>query len=184
VERPTELDAAAERGALARFLEAGDEAAFVRLHRAVAPYLWGFALRLAAGNAGEAEELVQEAWARALDRLDGFRGASRFRSWMAGIVLNCWRERRRELRWVADEPAEARPPRSEPATAPARLEVERALAALPDGSRAVLVLFELFGHGHDEIAERLGIPSGTSKRRLFDARRALRRHLEGEKETQ
>lgn len=176
-------DGTAERLALEAFLVEGDEAAFVRLHRAVAPYLWGFAMRLSAGDAAEAEELVQEAWARAIERLGGFHGASRFRSWLAGFVLNCWRERRRELRWIAEQPAEATPERREPATAPDRLEVERALAALPDGSRAVLVLFELFGHGHDEIARRLGIPAGTSKRRLFDARRALRRRLGVEKET-
>ena len=127
---------------------------------------------------GDAEELVQECWTRAVEGLDRYLGAAPPRSWLGGILLNCWRESRRELRWIADEPArEDAPALAVPARDGARIDLERALAELPDGSRAVVVLFDVCGHSHEEIAERLRIPTGTSKRRLFDARRALRRRL-------
>ena len=161
-----------------RFLAGRDEDAFCDLYRAHTPYLWAFALRLAGGGASAAEELVQECWTRAVERLDRFRGASALRSWLGGILLNCWREGRRELRWLGEVDGERAAGRAAPpATGPLRLDVESALGRLPDGSRAVLLLHDLEGLTHEEIGERLGIAAGTSKSRLFAARRGLRRHL-------
>jgi RNA polymerase sigma-70 factor (ECF subfamily) len=57
------------------------------------------------------------------------------------------------------------------------LDLERALAELPDGARAVVLLHDLEGCTHQEIADRLGIPAGTSKSRLSEARRRLRQRL-------
>jgi RNA polymerase sigma-70 factor (ECF subfamily) len=165
---------------VARFLAGRDEAAFRELYRAATPRLWAFALRLAAGDAARAEELVQEAWTRAVERLDRWRGDAALASWLGGIVLNCWRESRRELRWLADEAAaidvlDRRAERVPPLEG--ALDLEAALAALPDGSRAVLLLHDLEGLTHDEIGDRLGIAAGTSKSRLFAARRAVARRL-------
>jgi len=61
---------------------------------------------------------------------------------------------------------------------PERLDLERAIAALPPGARAVFVLFEIQGYGHDEIAQMTGIAPGTSKAQLHRARRLLREALE------
>ncbi len=165
-----------------RFLARRDESAFRSLYRAHGPYLWGLALRLSGGDASAAEELVQETWARSLVRLESFGGRSALRTWLAGILVNCWRESRRALRWTAAGSADAAPSaeRSLPPASALAVDVERALAALPDGLRAVLLLFDLEGYTHPEIGERLGIPVGTSKRRLFDARRLLRRRLAGD----
>lgn len=155
------------------FLAERGEAAFRALYREHTPYLYGLALRLAGGRREEAEEAVQEAWVRAIERLEGFRGASRLRTWLAGIVVNCCRELRRER----SDATAGEAPDSEPALdggPPAQIDLERLLSALPDGQREVLVLHQIEGYTHQEIAARLGIAPGTSKSRLFEARRRLR----------
>jgi len=176
----SEIDRSTLTAALERFRRDREEASFRALYREATPYLWAFARRLSGGGGDEAEELVQETWVRGVERLDRFRGEASFSSWLGGILLNVWRERRRELRWAADDDPVARldeePPLPDAASA---IDLERALAELPDGARAVVLLHDLEGWTHEEIAGRLDIPAGTSKRRLFDARRRLRRRLGG-----
>jgi RNA polymerase sigma-70 factor (ECF subfamily) len=74
----------------------------------------------------------------------------------------------------------------EPAAGPSpdgeRVDLERAIATLPDGSRAVLVLHDVEGFTHEEIGRRLKIAVGTSKSQLFAARRALRARLDQRQE--
>jgi RNA polymerase sigma-70 factor, ECF subfamily len=167
------------------YLENRSESAFRALYRAHTPYLFCLALRMCRGDRQEAEEAVQEGWIRAAQRLAGFRGDSTLRTWLAGIVINCSRERRRHWRHrLADPEPEPRsgpalePRNSTPAPSPGvRVDLGRLVAALPDGQREVLVLFDVEGYTHQEIAASLGIAPGTSKSRLFEARRALRRSL-------
>ena len=59
-----------------------------------------------------------------------------------------------------------------------RIDLERAISLLPPGFRTVLVLHDIEGFKHAEIAERLGVTEGTSKSQLFSARRAMRRLLD------
>lgn len=166
-----------DRELVGRFLRGRSEDAFRALYREHAPYLHCLALRLTGGRREEAEEAVQEAWIRAVERLERFEGRARLRTWLAGFVVNCCRELRRRRPAAAPEAAR----RDEPSPAPVpvtRLDLERLLAALPAGQREVLVLFDVEGYTHREIADALGIAPGTSKSRLFEARRALRRRLE------
>ena len=182
---------------VAQFLTERSEAAFRLLYRAHTPYLFCLALRLLAGRRDEAEDAVQEAWIRATERLAGFAGRSALRTWLAGIVVNCCRELRRRAAARRETPERASAALETGSAAPGtpiaaaaadlggaadaalaeRLDLERLVAALPDGQREVLVLFDLKGWSHDEIGRRLGIPAGTSKSRLFQARRALRQGL-------
>jgi RNA polymerase sigma-70 factor (ECF subfamily) len=162
--------------ALVRFRRRHDEASFRALYAAHTPYLWALALRLSGRRDAEAEEILQEAWIRAVERLDRFRGESSLRTWLGGILVNCWRERRRELAWEEGELPEELPAR-EAARPLEALDLERALAALPDGLRAVVLLHDVAGFTHLEIAERLEIAAGTSKSRLFAARRRLAARL-------
>jgi RNA polymerase sigma-70 factor (ECF subfamily) len=165
--------------ALRAFRRDRDERSFRELYREATPYLWAFACRLAAGREPEAEELTQETWVRAVERLDAFRGESAFTSWLGGVLLNVWRESRRELRWWSEgEPPERGASAGDDGAA--GLDLERALAELPDGARAVVLMHDLEGLTHEEIGARLGIPAGTSKRRLFEARRRLRGRLRPE----
>jgi RNA polymerase sigma-70 factor (ECF subfamily) len=160
-------------------LASRDEAAFRRLYRRHTPALYRLALRLGGGDEPWAEELVQRAWVRAVERLGGFQWRAAFRTWLSGIAVNCaresWRERRLSLEvgWPAETPAVAAAG-ADPAD---RVDLERAIAGLPDGCRQVLVLHDIEGFTHEEIAGMLDIEPGTSKSQLFHARRRLRERL-------
>jgi RNA polymerase sigma factor (sigma-70 family) len=159
-----------------RFLETGSEQAFRDLYRAHSSYIFCMAVRLLGGRREEAEEALQETWIRAAERLDVFQWRSSLRTWLGGITLNCCRELRRRQR-PESELDEARPPASDHPPADT-IDLERSIAALPHLQREVLVLFHMEGCSHEEIGERLDIPVGTSKSRLFEARRRLRQWLD------
>jgi len=163
-----------------RFVRNKDEQAFRALYRAHTPAMLGVVVRLVGGR-GEAEDVVQEAWLKASAKLPEFRWESALRTWLVGIAINCARSRLRrrapegrdvELATVAEMPAPG------PVTRPIdAVDLERALTRLPDGYREVLLLHDLFGYTHDEIAAMLGVESGTSKSQLSRARSSLRRWL-------
>jgi RNA polymerase sigma-70 factor (ECF subfamily) len=171
--------------ALADQVLAGDELAFRELYRRHSPRLFQLVLRFVGGVEADAEDIVQDTWLKATERLGGFRWEASFGTWLSAIGLNAAREtlrkrgRRREVEWpLNDEPQAAAPPLG-------RLEamdLERAIAKLPDGYRTVLVLHDVEGYRHEEIAEHLGVTAGTSKSQLFHARRAIRATLGARKE--
>jgi RNA polymerase sigma-70 factor, ECF subfamily len=170
-------NARSDRELAGAVVELGDERAFRVLYKRHTPLMYRFVLRLMGGNATDAEDVLQEAWLRAARALPQFRWESALSSWLSGIALNCVREwarkRGRSLSEVSadwDLPAVER----EPGKA---IDLERALALLPDGFRTVLVLHDVEGFTHEEIGERLGISDGTSKSQLSRARRAMRRLL-------
>jgi RNA polymerase sigma-70 factor (ECF subfamily) len=145
----------------------------VALYREHTPYLFRLALRLLGGRRAEAEDAVQDTWLRATARLEEFRGDASLRTWLAGFTVNCCRERwRRREGDLPDAPDAAA---AEPILD--RLDLERAIAELPDGHREVFVLHDLEGFTHEEIATRLGIVPGTSKSQLSRARAALRARM-------
>jgi RNA polymerase sigma-70 factor (ECF subfamily) len=160
--------------AVRAFLARRDEERFVALYRRHTPYLYRLALRLLGGRRAEAEDAVQETWLRSAARLAEFRGESSLRTWLAGFAINCCRETRRRSEGAARD--EAIPEGSGP-PAGHRLDLDRAIAALPHGYREVLVLHDLEGYTHEEIALRLAIAPGTSKSQLSRARRWLRERI-------
>jgi RNA polymerase sigma-70 factor (ECF subfamily) len=168
-----------DRALVERYLRTRDEAAFLGLYRNHTPALLGLASRLCAGELSAAEDIVQEAWVHAAESLSSFRWESRLQTWLSGVVVNSWRDRAREReREVASErELEAVPERNVPASE--RLDLEKAVAGLPQGFRAVLVLHDVEGFTHAEIASLLGIEAGTSKSQLARARQAVRRRLSG-----
>jgi RNA polymerase sigma-70 factor (ECF subfamily) len=107
--------------------------------------------------------------------LSRFAWHSSLRTWLSSIVINCcrelWRARREEM-VVQDVHAEVHA-----VDVAGKLDVATALARLPTGYRAVLVLHDIAGFTHEEIAERLQIEPGTSKSQLSRARQAMRRAL-------
>jgi RNA polymerase sigma-70 factor (ECF subfamily) len=170
----------------AAFVRTRAEADFRALYRAVTPRSYGLALRLAGGNEDEAAELVQEAWVRAVERLERYRAGEPFGVWLRGFVVNCWRERLRSVRHAAevelDDDLAAPESRVDqdsadfPAVDPDTL--RRAVHALPAGFRTVLLLHDVEGYTHAEIADQLDVSEGTSKSQLSRARRRLRRMLD------
>ncbi len=167
---------------LIRQAREGDVGAFEALYRAHVGRVHAVCRRLA-GDPTRAEELTQDVFVRAWERLRSFEGRSAFGSWLyrlaVNLVIDAKRaEIRRSAREIAAEDPAAwenpRPPR-EPA---AGWDLERAIAALPPGARMVFVLHEVEGYRHEEIAGMAGLAEGTCKAQLHRARRLLREMLE------
>ncbi len=165
-----------------RRAQTGDEAAFERIYREHAGRVYALCLRLTA-NGPDAEERTQDVFVRAWQQLGTFRGESAFSSWLHRLAVNVVlgerrATKRRELRVMpAEDPAALeRPGRA--STAGLSIDLERAIAALPEGAREVFVLYDVEGYRHQEIAELVGIAEGTSKAQLFRARRLLREMLD------
>jgi RNA polymerase sigma-70 factor, ECF subfamily len=153
------------------FRQSRREEPFRALYRRHTPSIYAMAVRMCAD---EADEIVQEAWVRAVEAIHRFRGDSSFRTWLTSITINCAREtirrRRRIHEAMSDQAMDRRPTDS----AGEGIDIERAIAALPDGYREVLVLYDVHGYSHREIGELLGIAEGTCKSQLSRARRAVR----------
>jgi RNA polymerase sigma factor (sigma-70 family) len=161
----------------------GDEVAFRELYRRHTPRLYPLVLRLVGGAEMDAEDVVQEAWIRATAGLKRFRGDSSFGTWLIAIGLNAARDHlRRRGRWSGMEDVEQVEIAVPPAMHGHRVDLERAIDLLPPGCRTVLVLHDVQGYTHEEIAGQLGIAVGTSKSQLFAARRAVRSLLDGTRE--
>jgi RNA polymerase sigma-70 factor (ECF subfamily) len=154
-----------DRELVERFVQQRDEEAFRLLFRRHTPRLYAIALRLLAQRTAEAEDAVQAAWQRA---------SARFATWLTAIVINCARERLRSRTWNVEAPLEGEFRGHERPPGAATIDLERAIAALPDGYREVLVLHDVEGMTHTEISAHLGIAAGTSKSQLFHARRRVR----------
>lgn len=168
---------AGDRELAERVQRGGDEEAFRALYRRHTPYLYQFVLRLLDGREAEAEDVIQDTWLRAVAALSGFRWESALRTWLTGIALNRAREiLRKRGRWPGALPNTVPDP-GPPPRVPDRIDLERAISALPPGYRAVLVLHDVEGFTHREISERLEIAVGTSRSQLHHARRAVRQAL-------
>jgi RNA polymerase sigma-70 factor (ECF subfamily) len=168
---------AAEREVVRR-AQAGELEAFEQLYRENVRRVYALCYRLA-GEAGLAEELAQEVFVRAWQKLASFRGESAFSSWLHTLTVNvALSERRTRRRRTARVLATEDPTvfeRGEPTPRPELgVDLERALQELPPGARAVFVLHDVEGYRHDEIAQRIGVAVGTSKAQLHRARRLLR----------
>ncbi|KGI78533.1 RNA polymerase sigma factor [Oleiagrimonas soli] len=162
---------------LVRAAVRGETRAFETLYRRHVPRIYGTVLRLSGFDHGRAEELVQEAFVTAWRKLDGFRHQSAFGTWMYRLAVNTalMAVRSRNADPVTDLDSDQLPESGEEPFCPAeREELERAIATLPPRARAVLVLHDVEGWKHGDIAEELGIASGTSKAQLHRARALLR----------
>jgi RNA polymerase sigma-70 factor (ECF subfamily) len=160
----------------------GDAHAFERLYRGHVGRVHSLARRMLCDD--EADEAAQDVFVRAWERLETFRGDSALGSWLHRLTVNlALTDRRtevRRLRRVGD--ASELPPDGGVAPSAGQpgedLDLERAIAALPQGARTVFVLHDVEGYTHEEIARSAGIAIGTSKAQLFRARRLLREALD------
>lgn len=161
------------------FLDAartGDVAAFERFHRATVARVHTLARRLL--GAGRAEEAVQEVYLRAWTARASWRGEGRVTTWLHRLALNLLLNERARPVLRADETDPGTLPDRGPGDPPGgRLDLEDAIARLPEGARTVLVLHDVEGLAHAEIAQRLAVSVGTSKSQLHRARALLRASL-------
>ena len=165
-----------------RLAQQGDVAAFERLYRENVDRIYAVCLRMS-GDAAKAQELTQDAFVRAWEKLGSFEGKSAFSTWLHRLAVNVVLGSRRaegirvgKVFGTDDLEAYETPIRpSDPGQA---LDLERAMARLPTGARTVFVLHDVEGYKHEEIAEMHGIAVGTCKAQLHRARRLLREALE------
>ena len=128
-----------------------------------------------------AEELTQDVFVRAWEKLHLYRGESAFSTWLHRLAVNVvlnerktdGRSRKRD--GGGDEVVDALP--SLPTAPGDRMDLEAAIAKLPPGARRVFLLHDVEGYKHEEIAEMLGVTSGGSKAQLHRARMLLREAL-------
>lgn len=163
---------------------AGDTVAFERLYRLHAGRIHALVWRLCGGDRALAEDLVQEAFIRAWNKLDLFEGKSAFGTWLHRLAANvALSDRRIRVRRVAreapmDDTVERTATGDRDVTAALRADLEQAIAGLPERARTVLVLFDIEGYRHEEIAELTGMAVGSSKAQLHRARKLVRSVLE------
>jgi len=155
----------------------GDSGAFATLYRrhagALMPMLW----RLAGADRPLAEDWLQDTFVQAWRKLDQLDDPGAFGGWLRRIAANvALADRRRGRLKTVDTEVDAGAP--EPPWPAADLDLERAIAALPDRARQVLVLFHLSDLGHAEIAGLLGVDIGTSKAQLHRARSLIKETLQ------
>ncbi|MDB4951929.1 MAG: polymerase sigma factor, sigma-70 family [Gemmatimonadetes bacterium] len=166
---------------LVRRAQDGDVAAFEQLYRDNVDRVFALCLRMAADRT-KAEELTQDVFVRAWERLGSFEGRSAFSTWLHRMAVNVvLGEKRsagvRSARITVTDDLEAfdRPRlTSDPGT---RMDLERAIAGLPKGARTVFVLHDVEGYKHEEIGRMHGWAVGTCKAQLHRARKLLREAL-------
>ncbi len=185
-----------EHGAIER-LRAGDPTAFATIYNLHKRRVFNLCLRIS-GNRAVAEELTQEAFLNVFRKVHTFRGEAAFSTWLHRIAANCAlmyvREQKSRIvetplqEFEETEDGHQRETVGRPDATLShcldRVELEHAIDQLPPGYRLVLVLHDIEGYEHSEIAELLGCSVGNTKSQLHKARLKLRKVLMGQKEHQ
>ncbi len=168
--------------ALVQRCREGDLAAFEEIYRTHAGRLFSVACRLL-GNPTDAEDLVQEIFMAAHRKLDTFRGEAALGTWLyrlaTNLCLDHLRSRSGRSSQLTDSIDDEQGLFDSSTSGLAeqtvsKMDLERALAKLPDGCRAAFVLHDIEGLEHREVADVLGIAEGTSKSQVHKARTKLR----------
>jgi len=161
----------------------GDRWAFERLYRSHVDRVFSICARIS-GDRVRAEELTQDVFVRAWEKLPQFRGESAFGTWLhrlaVNIVLNDRRvEKRSQERFDDVEDLDSLGQQRESTHIPSiSIDLEAAISTLPSGARRVFILHDVEGYRHEEIATMLGVTTGGTKAQLHRARLLLRRALQ------
>ena len=166
----------------------GDEEAFAALFEAHKRRVYSLCLRMT-GNTAEAEDLTQEAFLQLYRKISTFRGESAFSTWLHRLAVNVvlMHLRKKGLQQISLDEADTS--QDEPVKrdygsddrrltgSVDRIGLQKAIADLPPGYRAVFVLHDVEGYEHNEIAEIMKCSVGNSKSQLHKARMKLRERL-------
>lgn len=177
-EEQTPLNPPVDEYTLVQQAKQNDTRAFEQLYRLHRGRVYGLCTRLCRDR-DMADDLTQEAFVLAWRKLSTFRGDSAFGSWLyritTNVVLSYLRKQKNFMTSLKSEYSE------EQAIVPAvveRLTLDKAIGKLPDGARAVFVLYSVEGYSHSEIGGMLKIAVGSSKAQLHRARQLLQRYLD------
>jgi len=156
--------------------QSGDQRAYEKLYRANVGKVYALCLRMC-GCKDLAEDLTQDSFIRAWQKIDKFAGKSAFNSWLYRLTSNVViGHLRKQSKWnmvnfdnsVHEQVLGSDELRTE------RRDLEKMLRALPDQARVILILYEYLGYKHNEIAELTGMAVGTSKSHLHRARELVK----------
>jgi RNA polymerase sigma-70 factor (ECF subfamily) len=181
---PHTAPAGDETGTLVALAARGDVNAFEKLYAQSSGRVYAVCLRMT-GDMQRARELTHDSFVRAWERLSTFRGEAAFDTWMhrlaVNVVLTATRtERRRAAHLVEHDDESVESDIAFGRAAPdveSRIDLERAIAALPPRARQVFVLHDVEGYRHDEIADRLELQPGSVRAQLHRARQLIMRML-------
>jgi len=192
-ESANESSADADRGLVAR-AQQGDTAAFDQLVVKYSPRLYGMIYHMTS-NKEDANDLMQDVFAKAFRSLSRFRGKSSFYTWIYAIgtnmTLNFLKKRKRRAAWSLDDLdsgiqnddamvdiAHSANPRHQSDVNELQKKLNEAMQSLSDDHRAVVTMFDIQGIPHAEISKILKVSEGTVRSRLFYAHQQLQGHLE------
>jgi RNA polymerase sigma-70 factor (ECF subfamily) len=162
----------------------GDRKAFERLYRSHVDRVFTLCTRMC-GSRVRGEELTQDVFVRAWEKLPQFRGDAQFSTWIHRVAVNIVltdrkNEARNRKRMVEEEPERNDTPLQKASVTPGygdRMDIMAALEDLPPGAKQIFILHDIEGYKHEEIAEMCGITAGGSKAQLHRARLLLREAL-------
>lgn len=159
----------------------GDGRAFERLYRSHVNRVHGLVRRML--DADVVDDVTQDVFVRAWEKLHTFRGEAQFGTWLHRLAVNVILARRKTVgiergRFESDPEQAFELASGRGEVVEHTMDFEQALERLPEGSRQVFLLHDVAGYRHEEIAKMLGIVPGTSKSQLHHARMALRKHLD------
>jgi RNA polymerase sigma-70 factor (ECF subfamily) len=162
----------------------GDRKAFERLYRSHVNRVFTLCTRMC-GSRVRGEELTQDVFVRAWEKLPQFRGDAQFSTWIHRVAVNIVltdrkNEARNRRRMVEEEPERNYTPLQKASVTPGygdRMDITAALETLPPGAKQIFILHDIEGYKHEEIAEMCGITAGGSKAQLHRARLLLREAL-------
>jgi RNA polymerase sigma-70 factor (ECF subfamily) len=157
----------------------GDAHAFERLYRSHVARVHSLARRMI--DPDRADDVTQDVFVRAWEKLSTFRGESQFGTWLHRLAVNVILGRRGTLgverQRFDDSENVLADVSSAPRTPELSMDFETAIGRLPPGARRVFILHDVQGFKHEEIAGQLEISVGTSKAQLHRARMMMRKHL-------
>lgn len=161
----------------------GDLDAFEEIYRSHSGPVYALCLRLSAGVKSDATELLQDVFVRAWRGLGSFRGDSALSSWLHRLTVNAMLERargnsRRLTRVIPMEEGESIDAPGMLEDPDLRMDLESAIALLPEGARVAFVLHDIEGYQHQEIAAQLGVATGTIKAQVHRAHKLLIKALD------
>ena len=124
-----------------------------------------------------ADDIIQDVWIRAIERLTHFKWQSSLKTWLSGIAINCCREYNRSRKHTGTDEIAVDNKILYNNNSDSKMDLQKALIKLPEGYREVLLLHDMEGFKHSEISVLLGIDPGTSKSQLHNARKAIKNLL-------
>jgi RNA polymerase sigma-70 factor (ECF subfamily) len=164
----------------------GDQIAYEKLYKANVGKVYALCWRLC-GQKELAEDLAQESFIRAWQKIGSFRGDSKFSSWLFRLTSNVViGHLRKHSKWQTDsldeegsyETSEWQQSKSVDRPFGLHQEIDKGLRCLSDSARMVLIMYEYLGYQHNEISDITGMAIGTSKTHLHRARTALKAQAE------